>query len=144
MCKKLLLLLSLALLFSASLSVQDISQDTSEKIIAKVDLAQAIVNRLIESLNLRESILLENEQDLKVREPLLESRESNLQKIESNLNEREIYLTDKEKQQAQTEKTLKNLQASLEISEFWHKIKNSTIIALVGICVVEGIIIATK
>ena len=144
MCKKLLLLLPLALLFSVSLSAQDISQDTSEKIIAKVDLAQAIVSRLVESLNLRESILLENEQALLEREGLLNSRETNLNEIEQNLKERELYLQDRETLWLQTEQTLENLQKSLKKSEIWHKVKNRALIALISTCIVEGIIIAIK
>ena len=155
MCKKPLLLLVLALLSSFYLSAQGISQEKSEAITSQVDLAQTIVNRLIASLDSQKASILQEQQNLTDEKTAFDLEKSHWldeqQKEKQDLEQEKKALQEEKdtfkKQQEltpQIEKTLKDLQKSYQTSEFWHKIKNYTIIALVGTCIVEGIIIATK
>lgn len=144
MCKLKYLLTFFLLFLSVCASAQDMSLDTSEKIVEQVDLGQAVIVRLVKSLNLRESILSENEKILQTRESSLDKRETNLNQIEQSLNERDLYLTNRENLWYQTAQTLQSLQESLSKSEYWHRVKNKAIVALAVSCVVEGAIIYIK
>lgn len=155
MCKKLLVLLLPVLLLSVSLSAQDMSQDTSKSIVAQVDLAQAIINRLIASLDSQKASMLQEQQNLKDEKIVFDLEKSHWleeqQKEKQDLEQEKIALQEERntyKKQSelslQTKKTLEDLQKSYQLSETWHKIKNYTILTLIGICVVEGIIIAVK
>ena len=155
MCKKPLLLLVLALLSSFYLSAQGISQEKSEAITSQVDLAQTIVNRLIASLDSQKASILQEQQNLTDEKTAFDLEKSHWldeqQKEKQDLEQEKKALQEEKdtfkKQQEltpQIEKTLEDLQKSYQTSEFWHKIKNCTIIALVGACIVEGIIIAVK